>query len=232
MPRKLFEWRAKLPCRGPGRDLSAYLDGELAADDRAAVERHLGACPRCRVEYDQLRFASRALTHFTMPEMSAPPFRQAEQPWAALRQSAPHASPLGRFWATKIAVPAPAVAALAATIILAVALFAGRAARTQTPPRLPPAGPPATVETRIIEVPVEREVVRERVVTRYIHARQPRPLQAPAVGTKRRAPQLAERAPAANIGTGDGNKTTGARASLEGFRPAADAKLRIVKEPK
>jgi anti-sigma factor RsiW len=34
--------------------LSAYLDGELAADDRLAVERHVDGCPSCRADLARL----------------------------------------------------------------------------------------------------------------------------------------------------------------------------------
>src|SRR5687768_3444685 len=33
----------------------AYVDGELAGDERTAVERHLEACGRCRSEAEHLR---------------------------------------------------------------------------------------------------------------------------------------------------------------------------------
>ena len=35
--------------------LSAYIDGELTADERRAVDEHLEACSDCRKEYEQLR---------------------------------------------------------------------------------------------------------------------------------------------------------------------------------
>jgi predicted anti-sigma-YlaC factor YlaD len=34
---------------------SAYLDGELAAEDRAAVEAHLATCIQCRTNLEQFR---------------------------------------------------------------------------------------------------------------------------------------------------------------------------------
>jgi anti-sigma factor RsiW len=35
--------------------LSAYVDGELGAPDRAALDQHLAACPRCRKDLEQFR---------------------------------------------------------------------------------------------------------------------------------------------------------------------------------
>jgi len=32
--------------------LSAYLDGELTAQERQQVEAHLKICPQCRAEYE------------------------------------------------------------------------------------------------------------------------------------------------------------------------------------
>ena len=60
-----------------GRDLhedwdlfSAYVDGELAAEERRAVEDHLAACPGCRAELDGLR---RVASRLRSLERSAPP---------------------------------------------------------------------------------------------------------------------------------------------------------------
>jgi len=50
--------------------LSAFLDGELAADERRAVEEHLGACAGCRAELDGLR---RVASHLRRLERAAPP---------------------------------------------------------------------------------------------------------------------------------------------------------------
>ena len=35
--------------------LSAYADGQLAAEEQARVERHVGACDRCQAEFARLR---------------------------------------------------------------------------------------------------------------------------------------------------------------------------------
>lgn len=36
-------------------DFSAYLDGELAAPEKATIDRHLAACIQCRTELERLR---------------------------------------------------------------------------------------------------------------------------------------------------------------------------------
>ncbi len=50
--------------------LAAYTDGELSAVERAAVERHLQACPDCAALLSSLRSADAALAGF--PEIEPP----------------------------------------------------------------------------------------------------------------------------------------------------------------
>ena len=232
MPQKLFGWRPKLPCVSEHkRNLSAYLDGELDATARARVEKHLAACPRCRAEYEQLRFASRVMSHFVLPEAHIPAWRVDQRVFET--QSQPGAV-LRRFWTMKVSIPAPAVAAVAvASIIVAAVSFTSRPHQLQTPAPPVSAGAPAP-PAKIIEVPIEREVVRERVVTRVVYARGPRPpgtMQSGALANKpQRATLVAERA-AVERGAANTADSLFTPASLTGFRPATNATLRIVKEP-
>lgn len=39
----------------PGPEISAFLDGALAGEERARVDAHLSACPACRAESESLR---------------------------------------------------------------------------------------------------------------------------------------------------------------------------------
>lgn len=55
--------------------LSAYLDGELVAEDAARVERHLESCPSCRAELAGLR---RVVRRLERTRRSAPPPLLAE----------------------------------------------------------------------------------------------------------------------------------------------------------
>jgi len=127
----------------------------------------------------------------------------------------------------KISVPVPVFAASALTAIIAAGvLLTSRPIQT--------ANAPATI-TKIIEVPVEREVVRERIITRTLYARPPRSSRRdrarPAANEPPPNVSIAGRATRTRRDEPDDRRQIFARASVEGFRPAADANLRIVKEP-
>jgi len=47
-----------MSCEELSEELSAYLDGELSPEERAALETHLERCPRCREELASLRAVS------------------------------------------------------------------------------------------------------------------------------------------------------------------------------
>jgi len=236
MPRRKLSdwWRAQqLPCLSAHRrHLAAYLDGELDAGARTGVESHLAACSRCHAAYEQLRFASRALSHFVVPDARPANWQvgdhhRAEQPQGI------SISLLLRFWALKLTVPAPVVAAVTlAAIIFAAALFVNRPVQTQTSTVPRSIDAPAT-QIKVIEVPVEREVVRERVVTRTIYARPFRatPGRHVVAGESPSAIPPAQRAATDLRRATNSDREASARASLIGFRPAADVNLRIVKEP-
>jgi hypothetical protein len=51
-------------------DLSFYLEDELTADERLAVEEHLSVCPLCRAELAQYRELSQDFKSVTKPQIS------------------------------------------------------------------------------------------------------------------------------------------------------------------
>lgn len=53
-----------------GADISAFLDGALAAPERARVDAHLSSCPPCRAELDALRHLKLVLS--TAPRKTLP----------------------------------------------------------------------------------------------------------------------------------------------------------------
>ena len=233
MPRRTSGWLAHLPCLSEHRrNLSAYLDGELERSARAGVEAHFAQCHRCWAEYNELRFASRALSHFVLPETTRPVWQQPVN--IAGQSSLDEATAaLKRCWAMKVAIPAPIFAGLTVVIILGAWLSLSRSKEMDKGVAVQS----TVVESpraKVIEVPVVREVVRERVTTRIVYARQPRPT---ASDRSRFVPEeltastlTAERRPAITRGMSRAGAEF-SRVSLAGFRPARTADLRIVKEP-
>jgi anti-sigma factor RsiW len=58
------------PCEAARPELNAYVDGELAPEDRAVIERHLAGCAACRAEVELLRLVMHALRQAPRPEPS------------------------------------------------------------------------------------------------------------------------------------------------------------------
>lgn len=93
----------------PEELLAAYVDGELDAADRRAVQAHLRSCERCRGEVEMARVARDALT--SLPEVPAPEgtafrvLREARRPPAT-----------GRVW--RIATAVGVAASLAAGVLV------------------------------------------------------------------------------------------------------------------
>jgi hypothetical protein len=170
------------------------------------------------------------MSHFVVPETPRAIWPPADMAGRA-HQSAIIMT-LQRCWAMKVALPAPVFAGLLAAIILAAWLSLGRNQGMQQSVPAQSTGLEQP-QAKVIEVPVEREVLRERVVTRIVYARQPRPF---ASARRRSEPEevpastlVAERPPVVRSANASGVEFT--RASLAGFRPARTADLRIVKEP-
>ena len=93
-----------------GPEISAFLDGALAAPDSARVDAHLGSCDPCRRELESLRHMKRVLSSAPRKNMPAElalalerRFVKGAPRWTTLLKPA--------FW-----VPAGAVAAAALTV--------------------------------------------------------------------------------------------------------------------
>lgn len=61
--------------------IHAYHDGELAADQRDVVERHLRDCADCAAVLSELRQLSTAIQSAPRPVMAADALRRLEQAW-------------------------------------------------------------------------------------------------------------------------------------------------------
>lgn len=131
-----------------------------------------------------------------------------------------YAARLRRAFSTTWRVPAPAAVA-AALLLACVSVFA----LVRPAPAPLAVGAPARVdlpaEVRTVEVPV----VRDRIVTRtvYVARGEGSRLDRPA-----RAARIEEARDAGRVLVGGAESSAGA-ATLAGFRPAADAKLRVIK---
>ncbi len=109
-------------CADIQAELSAYLDSELNASERAALDSHLASCPACQATLSDLRHASAALA--TLPKVKAPAGLAAEIQSAIRAQSrgdigtfSPERKPYRWRWMPIV------FSSLAALILLAVLAF-------------------------------------------------------------------------------------------------------------
>jgi len=93
-----------------GVEISAFLDGALAVEDRARVDAHVSACPQCRAELESLRHLKLALSSAPRRNMPADLALELER---RLVTGARWWTPLARpaFW-----IPAGAVASAALAV--------------------------------------------------------------------------------------------------------------------
>lgn len=215
MLKKGFDQLAKLGCRWRySRLLSAYLDNELDADAAEPIANHLRECARCRVEFEQLRFANRALVEFEIPPMRNPLIGAQVFRLAASKEVAPWQ----RLFSQKIAVPLPLAACVVISLISATFFAVDRNQRTPIQSAVSVSKPPSEV-IKVVEVPVDR------VVTRTVYFRQSDPVRV------RRAPKATEFTFVPPDSKGDiARNTDWSDSTLKDFRPAASANLRVVKE--
>jgi Putative zinc-finger len=218
MLKKGFDRFVKLGCSWRyGSLLSAYLDNELDAHAEGLVARHLRECARCRVEFEQLRFASKAMVEFEVPPT------RGTQPAGQVFQLpvAREVSPARRLYSRRIEVPLPLAAGVVIALI-GVGLFAiGRNQRTpiQSYATVPP---PASEVIKVVEVPVERVVTR-RVYSSRSDSRR--------IRTNGKQNDFTLTAPNSKGDIAQNPRRTAewSDSALRDFRPAVSANLRVVK---
>jgi len=126
--------------------LTAYLDGELSVPLRTKVAEHLGQCPRCARELEELRLTRSLLERWAVPD-PAPEARA--RAWQALRRDGggvPERVGAGPGWFRPVVRYALPVAAVALVAVLAT-LFLKTAFRERE-------GPLAVPDEVIAELPV------------------------------------------------------------------------------
>lgn len=137
-------------------NLSALLDGELAAGEREAVHEHLESCLDCRRRLDGLRAVARGLG--ALERLPPPPTLDLAVARRARARRAPGNAGLRPVEAlqllTPLALPFAAVAALAAMLFV---LAAGREALDLPTPA---AGAPAALRQVPVEIHLDGRVLR------------------------------------------------------------------------
>lgn len=135
--------------------LSAYLDGELSAEEQARVEAQLAADPALQADLDGLR-QTVALVR-DLPQVPAPRNFVLPQTTAARPRSAPLARPR-RAWAAPLLTAATAVASLLFVALLSLDLLLPRIGGNLA---FAPASEPQMATEAPREMPVEQEVEAE-----------------------------------------------------------------------
>ncbi|MBD0372390.1 MAG: hypothetical protein ICV60_16220 [Pyrinomonadaceae bacterium] len=210
-------------CRKTKEDLIDLIFNEMDEAAELRLLEEMEACRACRAEYHSMREALGAF------DDAAPALQPAREFWpehharVEERLDAAQSAHVLPFWRrtlrTSFSVPVPiAIAAtllLAATSVLAIRSFIFNSS--------PKNAPSEATEAKIkyVEVPVEKRVVEERVVTRTVYV-------------TKRSRQNNQSAPSAqNLQDitaqykDEGINAT--RATLNGFQPPSDVKLTVIK---
>lgn len=111
--------------------LSAYVDGELTADDRRAVERHLEACEACRRDLATLRAVRGRFEADACPSVA---HDEWEEIWSGVEPDLPAGR--SRRWSRSMAAfvrRRPLLAAAAAVLLLVGAGLLGWSLRPPQP---------------------------------------------------------------------------------------------------
>jgi len=186
-------------------------------DRTQSLPAELETCATCREEYAALRNALRIADQTKQSTLPAENFwagyhaRLRQRLEAGSQSEVP--SPafdkrprtwLGNLLTSSVRVPGPLAAALLLFLVASFA-FALNSRRQIAQP---------IVVTKTVEVPVPRETIRERVVTRVVYRerdrRQPSGFQANAIAARR-------------------NEPAETQISLVGFKPTNEVKLTIIK---
>lgn len=197
--------------------LSAFLDNELDVPSAKAIAEHLSACTHCRVEVEQLRFASRALVELELLRARSSRLRGQVFRLTALKE----VSPLKRFYSQKIGVPLPLAAGLSIVFVSVILLTIFRNPRPSTQSGAPLPAP--SVVIKVVEVPVDR------VVTRTVYLKQPR--SSTVRGTREEDRFTTTNSDYQRNIAQNNPMAQWSNSILKEFRPAASANFRVVREP-
>lgn len=215
-------------CRKTKEDLIDLVFNEASAGEELRLLEELEACRNCRAEYQAMQESLGMFdeaAHAMLPAAGFWPAHHArleERLAQALDENG--AGPLP-FWrrafGASFSIPVPAAIAaallLAATSVLAIRSFIFR-------PQAPQAAATQTKSIQYVEVPVEKRVVEERIVTRTVYV-----TKRAAGRGHQAAPSLQDLPGMTAQNAGDDNNKASERATLNGFQPSADVKLTVIK---
>ncbi|HVG29477.1 MAG TPA: hypothetical protein VM864_07130 [Pyrinomonadaceae bacterium] len=149
-----------------------------------------------------------------------PPAGATRRPTPTTARLSSYAARLRRVLSTTWRVPAPAAVA-AALLVVCLSILAARPAPAPLAVESPSRAD-IPVEVRTVEVPV----VREKIVTRTVYVARG---EGPRADRSTRAVRVGAAQDLARAGGGDGAGSHDGADKLAGFRPASDAKLRVIK---
>jgi len=159
-------------CQAFDEDLSAWIDGELAAPRRSAVEAHLASCRACTARVEELRAVDRALRSLPEPAVgaalrarlgdrlsgegaaAAPAMRMP----AARRRLAPARR---RLAPALLVLPTAAAAALALALLLRPSATPEGAAPPATIADAPAAGELEALDPEVLAVVLELDTIED-----------------------------------------------------------------------
>ena len=208
-------------CDGIREDLSAYLDGELPQDARAACEAHLRACESCRNALAEVQGASAAVA--ALPRLQAPAGLAAKIHQEALVQPLPRDFSAVEKKAARRPAPVPyytfwrpALFGVAALIMLIVLGFVVLPALTSHSPRVAARDSRSKEATRSAGAPVTRQAAPPRAAAA--------PAEAKTAGALSAEPRAAEGAAAQPPSPARDIADPGRFAASEGLRKGKRAK--------
>jgi anti-sigma factor RsiW len=210
-------------CRKTKEDLIDLVFNETDAEDELRLLEELELCRACSAEYDSMR---QALATF---DEAAPSLLPAAEFWTEHHarieeriESASGDAKVVSFWRRTLrasfSVPVPLAAAaailLAATTVVALRSFIFKSGTNGVPTE-------AAQKIQYVEVPVEKRVVEEKVVTRTVYVTKRVRENNQAAPSSRTLSDIT----AQNKDAGNAQP----RATLNGFQPIADVNLKVIK---
>ncbi len=219
-------YKAMHDCRKMKEEMVDLVFNEVDAERELQVLEETEGCRVCREEYSSM---CEALTSFDEAAYALTP---GEEFWteyhskleARLDEAARADAVVIPFWRrafqSSFRVPVP-VAAAAAILLAATSLLAMRSFLSQPKLETGTNEPTAAAEqVRVVEVPVEKRVVEEKIVTRTVYVQK----RLRAVNQAAPSVQNLE-----DITAKNSKETNPARSTLNGFLPPSDVNMTVIK---